>query len=88
MTPIFLIPLSIFAISISVLLLVIVRGDTLSDMVLAADAVLYTSSVFLAILGLLLESRALATCVIVIVLWAFAFDIYFAKYLERGELGD
>ena len=69
-------------------LLVVYRGPTISDRVLSADVFFYTSTLFFGIVGLLLGSPIMVACTVVLVLWAYALDIYVAKYLERGELGD
>jgi multicomponent Na+:H+ antiporter subunit F len=69
-------------------LLVVYRGPTISDRVLSADVFLYTSTLFFGIVGLLVGSPVMVICTVVLVLWAYALDIYVAKYLERGELGD
>lgn len=69
-------------------LLVVYRGPTISDRVLSADVFFYTSTLFFGIVGLLVGSPIMVACTVVLVLWAYALDIYVAKYLERGELGD
>jgi multicomponent Na+:H+ antiporter subunit F len=69
-------------------LLVVYRGPTISDRVLSADVFFYTSTLFFGIVGLLVGSPVMVICTVVLVLWAYALDIYVAKYLERGELGD
>lgn len=79
--------LSILSISILLLSYIVIRGPTISDKVLSADVALYTSSVMLAITGLIIGSEAMVICTIILVLWAYALDLYFAKYLEKGELG-
>lgn len=80
--------LLIYSISIVLMSIIVVKGPTLSDRVLSADIILYTSSISLAILGVIINSRALAVCTIILVLWAYALDIYYAKYIESGELGE
>jgi multicomponent Na+:H+ antiporter subunit F len=80
--------LPLLTISSVLYLLVVYRGPTISDRVLSADVFLYTSTLFFGIVGLLLGSPIMVACTVVLVLWAYALDIYVAKYLERGELGD
>ncbi len=80
--------LPLLSISSILYLLVVYRGPTVSDRVLSADVFFYTSSLFFGIVGLLIGSPIMAACTVVLVLWAYALDIYVAKYLERGELGD
>lgn len=69
-------------------LLVAYKGPTVSDRVLAADVFFYTTSILFGVIGLLIKSPVMTACTVVLVLWAYALDIYVAKYLERGELGD
>jgi len=80
--------LPLLSISSILYLLVVYRGPTVSDRVLSADVFFYTSSLFFGIVGLLIGSPIMVACTVVLVLWAYALDIYVAKYLERGELGD
>lgn len=82
----FLIPLYTLA-----FLLYVVRalkGPTISDTVLALDSLLYDVAAFTAILALFFKSPILAPIAIIIALWAYATDIYVAKYLESREMGD
>ena len=92
MTPVELVlvyvALPLLTISSVLYLLVVYRGPTISDRVLSADVFFYTSTLFFGIVGLLLGSPIMVACTVVLVLWAYALDIYVAKYLERGELGD
>lgn len=78
----------IFSISYLLFLMVAYKGPTLSDRVLAADVFFYSMAVLFGIMGILLRSPIMTACTVVLVLWAYALDIYIAKYLERGELGD
>ncbi len=80
--------LPLLSLSSILYLLVVCRGPTISDRVLSADVFFYTSSLFFGIVGLLIGSPIMVACTVVLVLWAYALDIYVAKYLERGELGD
>ena len=92
MTPVELVlvyvALPLLTISSVLYLLVVYRGPTISDRVLSVDVFFYTSTLFFGIVGLLLGSPIMVACTVVLVLWAYALDIYVAKYLERGELGD
>ncbi|MEM2207931.1 MAG: MrpF/PhaF family protein [Sulfolobales archaeon] len=76
------------SLSYALYLLVAYRGPTISDRVLAADVFFYSTSILFGAVGLLIRSPIMTACTIVLVLWAYALDIYVAKYLERGELGD
>lgn len=64
------------------------RGPTIPDMVIAIDAISYDIAVFLAVLAVYFKSPILIPCVIVLMLWAYALDIYVAKYLESKEMGE
>jgi multicomponent Na+:H+ antiporter subunit F len=85
---IYFIVLPVFSISYLLYLLVAYRGPTLSDRVLAADVFFYSTTILFGAIGILLGSPIMTACTVVLVLWAYALDIYIAKYLERGELGD
>lgn len=80
--------LPILSVSYVLYLLVACRGPTISDRVLAADVFFYSTSLLFGTVGFLIRSPIMTACTVVLVLWAYAFDIYVAKYLERGELGD
>lgn len=66
----------------------IIRGPTLSDRVLAVDALGYDLAAFMIVLTIILRSPLLIVCGVVLILWIFSLDIYVAKYLEARELGD
>lgn len=80
--------LPVLSISYSLYLLIAYKGPTISDRVLAADVFFYSTSILFGAVGFLIRSPIMTACTIVLVLWAYALDIYVAKYLERGELGD
>lgn len=65
----------------------ILKGPTLSDRVLAVDALGYDLAAFLTVLTILLRSPIIIVCSVVLILWIFSLDIYVAKYLEARELG-
>lgn len=66
----------------------IIKGPTLSDRVLAVDALGYDLAAFMTVLTIILRSPLLIVCGVVLILWIFSLDIYVAKYLEARELGD
>ncbi len=66
----------------------IIKGPTLSDRVLAVDALGYDLAAFMIILTIILRSPLLIVCGVALILWIFSLDIYVAKYLEAKELGD
>ncbi len=80
--------LPVMSVSYVLYLLVVYRGPTISDRVLAADVFFYSIAILFGAVGLLVKSPVMTACVVVLILWAYALDIYVAKYLERGELGD
>jgi multicomponent Na+:H+ antiporter subunit F len=65
-----------------------VKGPTISDSVLAIDAMSYDLAAFITILSILFRSPILIAVAIVLALWVFALDIYVAKYLESKEMGE
>ncbi|MEM1526040.1 MAG: monovalent cation/H+ antiporter complex subunit F [Ignisphaera sp.] len=82
----FVIP--IFITSIILYTIRLLRGPTIPDMVIAVDALSYDMAVFLAVLSILFKSPILISCAIILMLWAYALDIYVAKYLEAKEFGE
>ena len=62
------------------------KGPSISDIVLAIDALTYDLAAFLVILSILFRAPILTA--IVLALWVYALDIYVAKYLEARELGE
>lgn len=78
----------VFIASIILYLIRALKGPTIPDMVIAIDAVSYDIAVFLAVLAVYFRSPILIPCVIVLMLWAYALDIYVAKYLESKEMGE
>lgn len=82
-----LVVLIVYVISISLLSLVVFRGPTIGDQVLAIDAVTYISIVLMVLLSIYFKEPILVVVAIPLALWVYALDIYVAKYLERGDLG-
>jgi len=78
----------IFIVSIVLYVIRLVKGPTLPDMVISIDAASYTSAVLLSLLSIFFKSPILIACAIVLMLWAYALDIYVAKYLEAKEYGE
>ncbi len=64
------------------------KGPTISDQVLAIDAMTYDIAAFLVILAIYLRIPILIATAMVLALWVYAFDIYIAKYLEKKEMGE
>lgn len=64
------------------------KGPTISDQVLAIDAMTYDVAAFLVVLAIYLRIPILIATAMVLALWVYAFDIYIAKYLEKKEMGE
>ena len=79
--PLFLFAFSLYAIRVF-------RSDTVSEKVIAIDALGYDLAVFLAVLSILFKAPILIPCAIILALWVYALDIYVAKYLESKEIGE
>lgn len=66
----------------------LIKGPTVPDMVIAVDALSYDMAVLLAVLSIVFRSPILISCAMILMLWAYALDIYVAKYLEAKEFGE
>ncbi len=64
------------------------KGPSISDSVLAIDAMTYDLAAFLVLLSIFFRSPILIPTAIVLALWIYAIDIYVAKYLEKKEMGE
>jgi len=82
----FLIP--IFLLAFILYIIRAIKGPTISDQVLAIDAMTYDVAAFLVVLSIYLRIPILTATAIVLALWIYALDIYIAKYLEKRELGE
>ena len=80
-TPVYLIAFTLYIIRA-------LKGPSISDTVLAIDAMTYDLAAFLVILSILFRSPILIPTAIVLALWVYALDIYVAKYLESKEIGE
>ncbi|MCC6022263.1 MAG: monovalent cation/H+ antiporter complex subunit F [Desulfurococcaceae archaeon] len=78
----------IFVIALILYFIRVLKGPTLPDRVLAIDALTFDLVVFLAALGIYFKSPILPITGVVLALWAYALDIFIAKYLERKEMGE
>jgi multicomponent Na+:H+ antiporter subunit F len=79
--------LGLYIISFMLYLVRVLRGPTISDRVLAIDALGYDLAAFMIILSVYLRSPLMAVCGISLALWIYALDIFIAKYLEAREMG-
>ena len=78
----------IFAVAMVLYTVRAVKGPTVADMVLAIDCLTFDVCFFMAVLAVYFEIPFLIVCSICLALWAYIFDLYMAKYLERKELGE
>ncbi|MDI9619517.1 MAG: monovalent cation/H+ antiporter complex subunit F [Candidatus Nezhaarchaeota archaeon] len=82
----FLIP--VFGVSVILYSVRVARGPTIPDMALAVDCLSYDVCFLMALLAVYFEAPFLVVCAICLALWAYMFDLYMAKYLEKKELGE
>ncbi len=78
----------VYLISFTLYIIRALKGPSISDTVLAIDAMTYDLAAFLVILSILFRSPILIPTAIVLALWVYALDIYVAKYLESKEIGE
>lgn len=78
----------IFAVAMVLYTVRAIKGPTIADMVLAIDCLTFDVCFFMAVLALYFKAPFLIACSICLALWAYIFDLYMAKYLERRELGE
>ena len=64
------------------------KGPSISDQILAIDAMSYDLAAFLVVLSIFFREPILIGTAIVLALWIYALDIYIAKYLEKKEVGE
>ncbi len=65
-----------------------VKGPSVPDSVLAIDALSYDAAAFMIILAIYFKSPFLIPGAIILAIWAYALDIFVAKYYEKKELGE
>jgi multicomponent Na+:H+ antiporter subunit F len=78
----------IFAIAMILYTVRAIKGPTVADMTLAIDCLAFDVCFFMAVLAVYFKAPFLIVCSICLALWAYIFDLYMAKYLERRELGE
>lgn len=78
----------LYLVAIVLYLVRVLKGPSISDRVLAVDALGFDMAAFLLILSLILRTPIMVTVALVLALWIYALDIYVAKYLEAKEMGD
>ena len=80
--------LPIFLASASLYVARLIKGPTIPDMILAVDCLSYDISLFMALLAIYFRSPFLVVGAISLALWAYALDLYAAKWMEGRELGE
>ena len=78
----------IYMVAFTLYIIRALKGPTISDTVLAIDAMTYDLAAFLVLLSIFFRSPILIPTAIVLALWIYALDIYVAKYLETKEMGE
>ncbi len=78
----------IYMLSFTLYIIRALKGPSISDTVLAIDAMTYDLAAFLVLLSIFFKSPILIPTAIVLALWIYALDIYVAKYLEAREMGE
>ncbi|MEF2247004.1 MULTISPECIES: Na(+)/H(+) antiporter subunit F1 [unclassified Paenibacillus] len=76
--------MSLLSISIVIALYRVVKGPTLPDRILALDSISYSIIGIIAILSILLDSRAYLETILLIGILAFLSTIALCRFLERG----
>lgn len=79
--PAFLVSLSLYAIRV-------IKGPSITDMVLAIDCITYDLCFLMGLLAILFKIGFLMVAALALALWAYVLDVYVAKYLEAREVGD
>lgn len=78
----------IYLVSFLLYLVRVFKGPTISDTVLAIDALSFETIVFMAIFAIFFKSLLLIPVAILLSVWTYALDVFVAKYLEKKEMGD
>lgn len=78
----------LFVASLVLYVVRLIRGPTIPDMILAVDCISYDLSLFMALLAIYFRSSFLIVGAISLALWAYALDLYAAKWMEGRELGE
>lgn len=76
--------MSLLSLSIVIALYRVVKGPTLPDRILALDSISYSIIGIVAILSIMLDSRAYLETILLIGILAFLSTIALCRFLERG----
>ena len=88
LTTLFYIVIPIFLLAFILYSIRIFKGPTVPDMVLAVDALSFDVAAFMILLALYFKSPFLIPGAIILAAWAYALDIFIAKYYEKKEIGE
>lgn len=83
-----LIIIPVFLVAFIMYVIRAVKGPSIPDSVLAIDALSYDVSAFMIILAIYFKSPFLIPGAIILAIWAYALDIFVAKYYEGKEIGE
>lgn len=83
---ILILSLVLFSITIIVALFRIIRGPSMPDRVVALDMIGVTLLSMIAIVSILLKTKAFLEVILILGILSFIGTIAFSKYLERGEI--
>lgn len=80
------ISLSLFALSIAIVLYRIIRGPSMPDRVIAMDTIGVNLISGIAVISILLKTRAFLEVILIIGIIAFISTIALSKFIERGVI--
>ncbi|MGM9968068.1 MULTISPECIES: Na(+)/H(+) antiporter subunit F1 [unclassified Rummeliibacillus] len=83
---ILILSLVLFSITIIVALFRIIRGPSMPDRVVALDMIGVTLLSMIAIVSILLKTKAFLEVILILGILSFIGTIAFSKYLERGKI--
>jgi multicomponent Na+:H+ antiporter subunit F len=87
-TTFIMIVLPIYLFSFLLYLVRVFKGPTISDTVLAIDALSYAAIVMMGILAIFFKSLILIPVAILLSVWTYSLDVFVSKYLEKKEMGE
>lgn len=81
---ILIICMMLLSVSITIALIRVMRGPTLPDRILALDSVSFSIIAIVALVSIMLDSRAYLDTILLIGILAFVSTIALCRFLERG----
>lgn len=75
----------LYMITIAIYVIRSAKGPTISDSVIAIDAISYNIVFLMVLFAMLFKVSFLASISVVLALWVYCLNIYVAKYLEVKE---